>query len=81
MAGSSKGNPGFKVPQGFGLINDGFKKDKGMTTKKDGLLYVDPEDQESFCDNIVNYGFQIRDSALSNYETVFCYMKLSNLII
>ena len=49
---SSKGNPGFKVPAGFGLINDGYKKDKGLTAKNDGLVYVDPEDQESLFESI-----------------------------
>ena len=51
---SSKGKSqtGFKAPPGFGLVNDGYKKELGMTAKKDGLVYVDPEDQESV---YVNY--------------------------
>ena len=43
-------NPqGVKVPPGFGLINDGFKKDASLKAQNDGLVYsggVMKEDSE-----------------------------------
>ena len=40
------------MPPGFGLINDGFKKDNKLKAKSDGLVYdggvVHEDSQESF---------------------------------